>query len=85
MDSSDKRIVELKLDQALVRLAKDAGIDVSALTTRALKRALGSRLEDDVRYAADTERVRREIADEVAWYNRHVEEHGLFANEWRTF
>jgi post-segregation antitoxin (ccd killing protein) len=39
----------------------------------------------DLAEDARAERARPEIADEVAWYNRHVEEHGLFADEWRTF
>jgi post-segregation antitoxin (ccd killing protein) len=85
MDNGRKRTVGVELDEALVEMAEDAGLDLSAVTRRALKRALGTRLEANPRYAADVRETRREIADEVAWYNRHVEEHGLFADGWRTF
>ena len=85
MDDSGTVKVQVDVERGLLDLAENAGLDVSALTTQALKRALGPRLTKSPTYAEDAERARREIADEVGWYNRHVEEHGLFADEWRTF
>jgi post-segregation antitoxin (ccd killing protein) len=85
MDNGRTRTVGVELDEALIEMAEDAGLDVSAVTRHALKRALGTRLETDPRYAADAREIRREIADEVAWYNRRIEEHGLFADGWRSF
>jgi post-segregation antitoxin (ccd killing protein) len=85
MDDGRKKTVGVELEVALIEMAEDAGLDVSAVTRRALKRALGTRLETNPRYAADAREIRREIAEEVAWYNRHIEEHGLFADGWRTF
>lgn len=81
MDERSTVKVEVKIDRTLAEL-EDAGLDVSAETTRALKRALGPRPPANGRYAADAERA---TADEVAWYDQPIEEHGLFADGWQTF
>jgi post-segregation antitoxin (ccd killing protein) len=76
VDDAAKIRVEVELDKGLVDSAADAGVDVSAVANQALQRALDlKRLEQ----------FRKDIQDEIAWYNAHVEKHGLFADEWRRF
>jgi post-segregation antitoxin (ccd killing protein) len=86
VDDSAKIRVEVELDKDLVDLATKAGLDLNEVTDRALQRALGAKqLETVPRYAVRLEQFRKEIQEEIAWYNAHVEEHGLFADEWRRF
>jgi post-segregation antitoxin (ccd killing protein) len=86
MDDATKIRIEVELDRELVELAAGAGLDLNEVTGQALQRALGARQLDTVpRYAARRERLRKKVQREIAWYNAHVEKHGLFADEWRRF
>lgn len=86
VDDAAKVRVEVELDKELVELATNVGLDLNALAGQALQRALSTKqLERIPRYAARRERIRKELKEEIAWYNAHIEEHGLFADEWRRF
>lgn len=60
----------LELDAQLLADAEAAGIDAPTIAARAIRRALKER---------DRERIRREIGQEIEWYNAFVAEHGSFA------
>lgn len=86
MDQPHTITVTVELDQALVDLAREQGIDLSDVANRALRRALSVRLDEGEASPVDeTARVKREIDEEVAAYNEHVERHGLFSDAWRGF
>jgi len=86
VDDKTKIRIELEVDKELVELAAEAGLDLNAVTDHALHRALSARqLETVPRYAARRERLRKKVQLEIAWYNAHIEKHGLFADEWRRF
>ncbi len=80
MDEGGKITIEITISAELAGKAQNAGVDLGAIAERAIERAARNLHTRD-----EAERTRREVAEEVAWYNRHVEEHGLFADEWRTF
>lgn len=83
MDDVDRVTVPVRLDRVLLEEASAAGLDLSEITERAIRRQLGP--ASDRAGGAEREKLRREIAEEVRWYNEHVERHGLFADEWRCF
>lgn len=80
-----KVVLRVEVDAELAEKAKQSGLDVAQELEHALRSALQLAPRDHERQAADPERVRREVGDEIAWYNRQVEEHGLFADDWRKF
>ena len=70
MDDAPKVRVEVELDKELVDLAAEAGLDLNALTDRALHRALGTE---------KARRWREENAEAIAFNNAQVERDGLFS------
>ena len=85
MDPSEQETVAVAVSRKLVDIAEAAGLNPGRIAERALRRELSEALSDDSNEAARREQLRREIDAEVAWYNAYVEEHGLFADDWRTF
>jgi post-segregation antitoxin (ccd killing protein) len=80
MDDAPKVRMEVELDKDLIDLAAEAGLDLNEVADRALQRALGSeRLETIPRYAARRRQFQKDIQDEIAWYNAHIERDGLFS------
>lgn len=75
--------VSIELDSEAVEAAAAAGLDLSQVLTEALRRRLPAL------HAEERERVAREWYEEnkeaVDWYNRYIEEHGLFSDGFRTF
>jgi antitoxin CcdA len=75
--------VTVELDAKAVAAAREAGIDLSDLLSRALRRVL-PQLD-----AAERERAARQWYEEnkeaVDAYNELVETHGLFSDGMRTF
>ena len=74
--SASKKAVNLSVDAALLREARDRDINLSATLERALEEAL--RQERRARWLADNRR-------RIAAYNEQVEAHGAFADTLRSF
>jgi antitoxin CcdA len=60
----------------LVRRAKRLGINLSGLLESALEEAIRK---------VEREEWLAENKDAIEAYNRHVEKHGLFSDQWRKF
>lgn len=71
-----KKAVNLSVDAALLRAARDRNINLSATLERALEDAL--RQDRRARWLADNRQC-------IAAYNEQVEAHGAFADTLRTF
>ena len=76
--------VTVEIDAETLRRAREAGIDLSDVLTRALRRTLppqktgtDRKREADAWYA--------ENKAEVYWYNQFIAEHGLFSDSTRKF
>ena len=74
--SVSKKAVNLSVDAALLREARDRDINLSATLERALEEAL--RQERRARWLADNRQG-------IAAYNHQVEVHGAFADTLRSF
>jgi antitoxin CcdA len=71
-----KRAANVSVRSDLLAAARDAGINLSATLERALLDEL-SKLK--------REKWRQENRDAVAAYNEHVEKHGTFSDDMRSF
>ncbi len=71
-----KRAANVSVRSDLLAAAREAGINLSA----ALERALTQELANFKR-----ERWREENRDAIAAYNDHVDEHGTFSDDVRSF
>ena len=75
--------VTVELDAETLAAAREAGLDLSELLTRAVRRHL------PLPSAAERERATREWYEEnkaaVDAYNEMIEKHGLFSDGVRTF
>jgi len=74
--SASKKAVNLSVDAALLREARDRDINLSATLERALEDAL--RQDRRARWLADN-------GPRIAAYNEQVEVHGAFADTLRSF
>jgi antitoxin CcdA len=74
--SASKKAVNLSVDAALLRAARDRNINLSATLERALEDAL--RKDRRARWLADNRQC-------IAAYNEQVDAHGAFADTLRTF
>jgi antitoxin CcdA len=74
--SASKKAVNLSVDAALLRAARDRGINLSGTLERALEDAL--RQDRRARWLADNRQ-------RIAAYNEQVEAHGAFADTLRSF
>jgi antitoxin CcdA len=71
-----KKAVNLSIDAELVAEAKAAGTNMSALLEKALKEELRERR---------WQKWREENGAALEAYDRHIEEDGLWADEFRTW
>lgn len=74
--SASKKAVNLSVDAALLRAARDRDINLSATLERALEDAL--RQDRRARWLVDNQQ-------RIAAYNEQVEAHGAFADTLRSF
>jgi antitoxin CcdA len=74
--SANKKAVNLSVDAALLRAARDRGINLSGTLERALEDAL--RQDRRARWLADNRQS-------IAAYNEQVALHGAFADTLRSF
>ena len=74
--SANKKAVNLSVDAALLREARDQDINLSATLERAL---------EDVLRAHRRERWLADNKQGIAAYNEQVEAHGAFADTLRSF
>ncbi len=71
-----KKTVSVTLEPLLLQQAREAGINLSALLTKALEQEIG---------AVGSERWKRENRAGLQELNRITDEHGLLSDEYRTF
>jgi antitoxin CcdA len=71
-----KRATNVSVRSDLLEAARKAGINLSAALERALKEDLAS---------AKREKWRLENREAIAAYNEHVEKHGTFSDDVRSF
>ena len=74
--SASKKAVNLSVDAALLRAARDRDINLSATLERALEDAL--RQDRRARWLVDNRQC-------IAAYNEQVDAHGAFADTLRSF
>jgi post-segregation antitoxin (ccd killing protein) len=77
--------VTVELDAETLKRAQEAGLDLSELLTRAVRRVLPPPPKSDEERKREAEQWYAENKAEVDWYNRFVAEHGLFSDSTRKF
>lgn len=77
------RRVIVSLEEDVAVAAEQAGVDLSDVLSRALRRSL-PQLRDNERAASDEE-WRRENREAIEAINRFIDEHGLFSDGVRMF
>jgi antitoxin CcdA len=77
------RRVIVSLEEDVAVAAEQAGVDLSDVLSRALRRSL-PQLQDKERAASDEE-WRKENREAIEAINRFIEEHGLFSDGVRMF
>lgn len=85
MDVSEQVRVEVALDREFVQGANDAGLDLSEVMSRALRRIMGPPKDDEAERNARILAFQREHADVIASRNEMIDRDGLFGEEWRSF
>lgn len=85
MDDPSKVTVEIAVDRDLAEEARVAGLDLGEVAETALRRRLRQPAEGIGPDTGRAERLRGQIAAEVAWRNEIIDREGLFGEEWRTF
>jgi antitoxin CcdA len=76
--------VTVELDAETLARAREAGLDLSELLTRAVRRVLPPPTSEEERKRA-AEQWYAENKEAVDAYNEYVEKHGLFSDGMRTF
>lgn len=71
-----KKTVSVTLEPLLLQQARDAGINISAVLTEALKQEIS---------ASGPERWKKENRAGLQELNRITDEHGLLSDDYRTF
>lgn len=71
-----KKTVSVTLEPGLLKQAREAGINLSALLAEAVKQEIR---------AQDMEKWKRENHEGLMELNRIADEHGLLSDEYRTF
>jgi antitoxin CcdA len=74
--SSSKRAANVSIRIELLDAARAAGLNLSATLERALERELANERR---------KRWRQENRDAISAYNDHVEKHGTFSDDVRSF
>jgi antitoxin CcdA len=77
------RRVIVSLEEDVAVAAEQAGVDLSDVLSRALRRSL-PQLQDKERAASDEE-WRKENREAIEAINRFIDEHGLFSDGIRMF
>ncbi len=77
------RHVTLALEEEVVAAAEAAGVDLSEVLSRALRRSLPE-LQDNEREAANV-KWRAENREAIEAVNRLIKEHGMFSDGLRMF
>lgn len=75
--------VTLELEAKVLAAARDAGLDLSELLSRAVRRCLPQL--DAAESAALDKQWQEENREAIEASNRMIEEHGLFSDGMRTF
>ena len=75
--------VTIELDAETLARAREAGIDLSKVLTRALRRELPPLSETERKAAAD--QWYQQNKEAVDSYNEFIAKHGLFADAYRKF
>lgn len=75
--------VTVEIDAETLARAREAGVDLSKTLTRALRRVLPPRSDEERKREAD--QWYQENKEAVDAYNEYVEKHGLFSDGMRTF
>jgi len=71
-----KRATNVRVRSDLLAAAREAGVNLSATLERALMEELAE---------ARRKKWRQENCDAIAAYNEHVEKHGMFSDDVRSF
>ncbi|MBD9660079.1 MULTISPECIES: type II toxin-antitoxin system CcdA family antitoxin [Pantoea] len=71
-----KKTVSVTLEPALLEQAREAGLNLSAILSKALHYEIRT---------TEAERWKRENSEGLQELNRITEEHGLLSDEYRTF
>lgn len=74
-----KRSIEVELDEALLRRAEAAGVDIVEVMENAVRRAL------DGSGSIEAERWRSQNAAAIEALNRYAEEHGVPLSRYRRY
>jgi post-segregation antitoxin (ccd killing protein) len=77
--------VTVELDAETLKRAREAGLDLSELLTRAVRRVLPSPPKSDDERKREADAWYAENKTEVDWYNAFIAEHGLFSDNTRKF
>ena len=77
--------VTLEVDAEMLKRARDAGLDLSELLTRAMQRVLPPPPKSDEERKREADAWYAENRAEVDWYNAFIAEHGLFSDGTRKF
>jgi|GraSoiStandDraft_44_1057316.scaffolds.fasta_scaffold635334_2 antitoxin CcdA len=76
--------VTVEVDAETLKRAREAGLDLSELLTRAMQRVLPQRKSEEQR-KREADAWYAENKEAVDAYNEFVERHGLFSDGIRTF
>lgn len=71
-----KKTVSVTLEPALLERAREAGLNLSAVLSKALQHEIRT---------IEAERWKRENSEGLQELNRIIDEHGLLSDEYRTF
>lgn len=71
-----KKTVSVTLEPALLERAREAGLNLSAVLSKALQHEIRT---------TEAERWKRENSEGLQELNRIIDEHGLLSDEYRTF
>ena len=77
--------VTVELDSETLKRAQEAGLNLSELLDRAVRRVLPPLPKSDEERKREAEQWYAENKEAVDAYNEYVEKHGLFSDGIRTF
>jgi post-segregation antitoxin (ccd killing protein) len=80
----NERVV-VEIDAETLKQAREAGVDLSAELTLALRRKLPPPPKSDAERRRAADRWYQENKEEIDYYNEYVAKHGLFSDGTRTF
>jgi post-segregation antitoxin (ccd killing protein) len=77
--------VTVELDSEMLKRAQAAGLNLSEVLDRAVRRVLPPLPKSDEERKREAEQWYAENKAEVDWYNAFIAEHGLFSDSTRKF